>query len=339
MDHQVAFGEHLLTAHDPVGTDPDAEPRREVGTDERDDLRGDTVDDPGAHDTPSNTRAPELAEVRRRPRDRGVGALRGPCSIGPVATEGVRPQVDLFGAVGRELERIGGSKHVVGDHRGAGRVGAHGFVQLRGSKVLFGGQRVRELHVAVRCGNREREVHARVPVCRGDRDADGPEPATVDPCGPPERLGTLRSAQRDIECASARRRSGDADRTQAVRRGGAQDLDASLYQSRSRGSEVNADDPGPTRVGHGHGIVDVESRHRGGGHGVGARRERRRQRRRRYPTRIVPSTSAVPAASASTRRGRRTRSTSERVRRRRQWHTPAVMTTPNANSLARMRRP
>src|SRR6478672_3001324 len=68
VDHEVALGEHLLTAHDSVGTDPDAKPRREVGTDERDDVRGDTVDDPGAHDTPSNTRAPELAEVWRRPR-------------------------------------------------------------------------------------------------------------------------------------------------------------------------------------------------------------------------------------------------------------------------------
>src|SRR6185295_7736319 len=37
VDHEVAFGEHLLTAHHAVGTDPDAEPRGEVGTDERDD--------------------------------------------------------------------------------------------------------------------------------------------------------------------------------------------------------------------------------------------------------------------------------------------------------------
>ena len=139
VDHEVALGEHLLATHESVGADPEAEPRREVGSHERDRRPRQRRRPPSVPTTRAAAPgAPELTEVRRRPLERGIGLLpRSKAPSGPSRRYVRFPRSISVGAVRRELERVGRPEGVVGDHRRAGRRAADGFVQLRGGELLL----------------------------------------------------------------------------------------------------------------------------------------------------------------------------------------------------------
>ncbi len=173
--HDVALRAHVGAPEEPVRRPhPDAEPGWDVGPDEADDGRGDTIHRVRAKDADRRRARPEVSVVTRRPAEAGWRERRlDPRSrAGP--PELVQAGEDLGRVVDRDLGPVRGLEFVCRDDRRPVPAPLQSLGEDRGLQCLFAGQRLSEFLRAVK----RREGRGRLDRDRAaigvDRDGEVP---------------------------------------------------------------------------------------------------------------------------------------------------------------------